>query len=92
MTNACQVSEAIPSVAATLGIADLLEDGARSAKALPGPRDARVRPLPSPTHAGQVGVFAEEGEAAFSQTPLSGYLRTEVPGSVSAWAVQIGRP
>jgi hypothetical protein len=39
-----------------------------------------------------VGVFAEESDGRFGMTPLAEYLRSDAPGSVHAWAVQIGQP
>lgn len=92
MTNAYQASEAI-HVAATLGIADLLEDAPRSAEDL-----ARATGTHAPTllrvlrALASVGVFTEEDGGRFYNTPLSEYLRTDAPGSVRAWAVQVGRP
>jgi hypothetical protein len=91
MTNAYQASEAI-HVAATLGIADLLGDGPRSAEDLAGATGTHAPTLRRVLRAlASVGVFAE-GEGRFHQTPLSEYLRTDAPGSVRAWAAQIGRP
>jgi precorrin-6B methylase 2 len=38
-----------------------------------------------------VGVFIET-DGRFGLTPLAEYLRTDAPGSVRAWAMQIGQP
>jgi hypothetical protein len=91
MTNAYQVSQAI-HVAATLGIADLLEDGPRSADDL-----AEATGMHAPTlyrvlrALASVGVFAET-DNRFGLTPLAEYLRTDAPGSLRAWAMQMGQP
>lgn len=92
MTNAYQASEAI-HVAATLGIADLLADSPRSAEDLAKTTGTHAPTLYRVLSAlAGVGVFAEADDGRFYQTPLSEYLRTDAPGSVRAWAVQIGRP
>ena len=91
MTNAYQASEAI-HVAATLGIADLLEDGPSSVEHLAETTGTHAPALLRVLRAlASVGVFAED-EGRFYQTSLSEYLRSDAPGSVRAWAVQIGRP
>src|SRR5918993_2672117 len=91
LTNAFRSSQAI-HVAATLGIADLLEDDPRSVDELAqttgthAPTLYRVlRALPS------IGVFAEEPDGQFRSTPLAEYLRTDAPRSLRAWAMQIGQ-
>src|SRR5215210_5131085 len=91
MTNAFQVSQAI-HVAATLGIADLLEDGPRSADELAEATDTHAPTLYRLLRAlASVGVFAEEAEGRFGSTPLAEYLRTDAPDSLHAWAMQIGQ-
>jgi O-methyltransferase domain/Dimerisation domain len=91
MTNAFQVSQAI-HVAATLGIADLLEDGPRSADELAGATDTHAPTLYRLLRAlASVGVFTEEPEGRFGSTPLAEYLRTDAPDSLRAWAMQIGQ-
>jgi hypothetical protein len=38
-----------------------------------------------------VGVFAEDGHGRFALTPLTATLRSDVPGSLRAWAtLQLG--
>jgi len=68
---------------ATLGVADLLNAGERSAaalaKALHVNEDALYRALRFLS--GQ-GVFREIGSRAFVNTPLSACLRSDVPGSI----------
>src|SRR5215210_1014980 len=92
MTNAFQASQAI-HVAATLGIADLLEDGPRSADDLAEATRTHAPTLYRLLRAlASVGVFAEKPDSRFGLTPLAEYLRTEAPGSLRAWAMQVGQP
>ena len=91
MTNGFQVSQAI-HVAATLGIADLLRDGPRAVEELAnatGTSASAVRRLLRAL--ASMGIFAEV-EGGVAQTPLSEQLRSDLPGSVHAWALQIGQP
>jgi hypothetical protein len=91
MTNAFQVSQAI-HVAATLGIADLLQEGPRAVADLAtstGTSPAALRRLLRAL--ASVGIF-QEAEGDFAQTPLSEQLRSDLPGSVHAWALLIGPP
>jgi hypothetical protein len=92
MTTAYQVSQAI-HVAATLGIADLLEDGARSADELAEATGTHPPALYRTLRAlASVGVFAEETDGRFGLTPLAEHLRTDAPGSLRSWAMLMGRP
>jgi len=91
MTNAFQASQAI-HVAATLGIADLLEDGPRSIDELAQATGTHAPTLYRLLRAlASVGVFAEQPDAQFRSTPLAEYLRTNAPRSLRAWAMQIGQ-
>lgn len=91
MTNAFQASQAI-HVAATLGIADLLEDGPRSVDDLAQATGTHAPTLYRLLRAlASVGVFAEEPDGQFRSTPLAEYLRTNAPRSLRAWAMQIGQ-
>jgi|SRR5579872_430568 len=91
MTNGFQVSQAI-HVAATLEIADLLRNGARSVDELAKATGTHAPALYRLLRAlGSVGVFVE-ADGRFGLTPLGEYLRSDVPGSVGPWAVLIGRP
>jgi len=82
MTDGLVVHQAL-CAAATLGIADLLNAGERSAAALASAlhvnEDALYRALRFLS--GQ-GIFREIGSRAFVNTPLSDYLRSDVPGSM----------
>jgi len=91
MTNGFQVSQAI-HVAATLGIADLLADGPRGADELAEAAGAHAPALYRLLRAlSSVGVFVEGDDGRFDLTPLAEYLRSDVPGSLRAWAMQIGQ-
>lgn len=92
ITNAYEASQAI-HVAATLGIADLLEDGPRSAEDLAKATETHAPTLYRILRAlASVDVFAEETDGRFGLTPPAEYLRSGVPGSVRAWAMLIGQP
>ncbi|MDP8973786.1 MAG: acetylserotonin O-methyltransferase [Actinomycetota bacterium] len=91
MTNAFQASQAI-HVAATLGIADLLEDGPRHVDELAQTTGTHAPTLYRLLRAlASVGVFAEQPDGQFGSTPLAEYLRTNTPRSLRAWAMQIGQ-
>ena len=90
MTNGFRVSQAI-HVAATLGIADLLKDGTRTVEELAKTTGTDAPALSRLLRAlASVGVFTET-EGRIGQTPLSETLRSDAPGSVRAWAMQIGQ-
>lgn len=91
MTNAFQVSQAI-HVAAALGIADHLGDGPRSVEDLAEATRSHAPTLHRLLRAlASVGVFAEESEGRYGLTPLAEHLQTDAPGSLRAWALQIGQ-
>jgi hypothetical protein len=91
LTNGFQVSQAI-HVAASLGLADLLSDGPRSVEDLAASTGTMSAALNRLLRAlASVGIF-EEVSGRFEQTALSNYLRSDVIGSVRAWAMRIGRP
>jgi hypothetical protein len=92
MANAYQASQAI-HVAATLGIADLLEAGPRSTEDLAQATHTHAPSLYRLLRAlSSVGVFAEQADGRFGLTPLAEHLRTDAPGSLRAWAMFLGRP
>jgi len=78
-------------VAAQLGIADLVKDGARStnelAAATQTDRGALYRLLRA---LASVGVFAESGAREFVQTPLSETLRRDASGSIRGMVLFLG--
>jgi O-methyltransferase/methyltransferase family protein len=92
LVNGYQVSQAI-HVAATLGLADRLQDGPRSVDELaaatgshPGSLYRLLRALAA------VGVFHEDGDKRFALTPLGDRLRSDAADPVAPWAAFIGRP
>lgn len=91
LTNGFQVSQAI-YVAASLGLADLLRAGPRSVDDLAAATGTTAAALNRLLWAlASVGIFAE-ADGRFGQTALSNYLRSDVTGSLRAWARRIGRP
>src|ERR671927_653559 len=92
MINAFRASQAI-YVAATLGIADLLEEGPKSVDELAEATGAHAPTLYRLLRAlASVGVFAEKTDGRFGLTPLAERLRTDAPRSLRAWARLIGEP
>jgi len=91
LTNAYQVSQAI-HVAATLGIADLLADRPRTVDELAAATQSHAPSLYRLLRAlASVGIFVE-GDNGFGLTPMADMLRSDVPGSLRAWAMYIGQP
>ena len=92
LVNGYYVSQAI-HVAASLGIADLLADGARTsddlAEAAGADADSLYRLLRA---LASVGVLHEGDGRLFSLTPVGELLRSDVPGSLHGWAAYAGRP
>jgi hypothetical protein len=84
MTDGLVVHQAL-CAAATLGIADLLDDGERSAAELASTlrvhEDALYRVL---RFLSGHGVFRATGARTFVNSPLSQYMRSDVPNSVRA--------
>jgi hypothetical protein len=92
MTAACWLSQAV-YVAAKFGIADLLRDGPKSCDALAEATQTNSGALCRVLRAlASVKVFAQEEDGRFRLTPLAQHLRTDVPTSVSAFAVMLGEP
>ena len=78
-------------VAAKLGIADLLRDGAKSSDELAHAVGAHPRGLYRVLRAlASLGVFAETPEGHFTLTPLATLLQTDTPGSQRARAIWFG--
>jgi len=79
------------SLAAELGIADLLADGPRSGEELARATSTHPRSLYRLLRLlCCVGVFTETQTDSFAQTPLSECLRAGVPGSMRSWLRMIG--
>ena len=79
-------------IAATLGIADLVQDQSRTATELAVATSTHAPSLYRVLRAlASVGVFAEDDRGRFALTPLAATLRSDGPGSLRAWAtVQLG--
>jgi hypothetical protein len=83
-------SQAI-SVAARLGVADLLAKGAKRPDELAQTTGVKPRPLYRLLRAlASVGVFAEDNDGRFVLTPLAEPLRSDAPDSLRALAIFFG--
>ncbi len=83
-------SQAI-SVAARLGLADLLKDGAKSADELAQATGAQARPLYRILRAlASAGIFAEDDAGRFRLTPLAEPLRSDAHDSLRDFSIFIG--
>ena len=92
LVQAFRVSQAL-HVAATLGVADLLAAGPRTAADLAGATGAHAGALYRLLRAvASVGVLAEDAAGAFALTELGQFLRADHPQSVHGWAVYAGHP
>ena len=84
------ITQAI-SVAARLGLADLLKDGAKSADELAQATGTQARPLYRLLRAlASVGIFAEDDAGRFKLTPLAEPLRSNTPDSLRDFSIFIG--
>jgi SAM-dependent methyltransferase len=92
MVNGYQVSHAL-SVAASLGLSDLLADGPRTAAELAASAGAHEPTLRRLLRAlATVGVYELRDDGRYALTELGATLRSDVPGSVAGWAQFVGRP
>ena len=92
LVHGYRVSQAI-HVAATLGLADLMRDGARGSDELAAATGAHPLALYRVLRAlASVGVFREEADRRFALTPLGDCLRSDAPQPVAPWAAFICRP
>jgi hypothetical protein len=92
LVNGYQAAQAI-HVAASLGIADLLADGAKTSDELAAATETHAEALYRLLRAlAAIGVFHEDEDKRFSLTPLGEGLRTDVPESIAGWAAFLGRP
>lgn len=90
MLDGHYLSQAI-YVAAKLGIADLLKEGARSSDELAKATEANAQFLYRVLRTlSSVGLFAEVGDRCFELTPLAIYLQSDVPGSMRLPAILVG--
>ncbi len=92
LVNGFRVSQAI-HVAATLGIADLLEKGPQRVEDLAAATRAHPRSLYRLLRAlASVGVFREDADRRFALTEIGDCLRSDAPEPVGPWALYIGQP
>src|SRR5438128_11778566 len=78
-------------VAARLGLADLLQDGARGSEELARATGADARALRRLLRAlASLGVFGEDADGRFAPSELGALLRSDVPGSPRAAAIFFG--
>lgn len=90
MSEGVVVSTAL-SLAAELGIADLLAAGPRSSEELAQTTSTHARSLHRVLRLlSSVGVFTEVQPGRFALTPLGECLRTGVPGSMRSWLRMVG--
>jgi hypothetical protein len=83
-------SQAI-TVAAKLGVADLLKDEAKTADELAQASGVQARPLYRIMRAlASVGIFAEDDAGRFRLTPLAEPLRSDSPDSLRSLAIFFG--
>src|SRR5712671_42281 len=86
MITASWITQAI-YVVAELGVADVLNSGAQTPAEIAIRVDANADALNRILRAlASVGIFREVDDGRFGQTPISEYLRSDVPGSMRAWA------
>lgn len=77
--------------AASLGIADLLADGPKTAAQLAGATESDEGALYRLLRAlASLGIFAENEQHEFSLTPMAEYLQSDIPGSKRALAMMSG--
>jgi hypothetical protein len=90
MSEGVVISTAL-SLAAELGIADLLADGPRSGEELAQATSTHPRSLYRILRLlSSVGVFTEARPGRFALTPLGECLRSTVPGSMRSWLRMVG--
>jgi hypothetical protein len=92
LVNGYQVTQAI-HVAVTLGIPDLLADGARGSDELAAATESHAPTLYRLLRAlASVGVLHEHDERRFTLTPLGQGFRSDAEPSLAAWTRFVGRP
>ena len=92
LINGYRVTQAI-YVVATLGIPDLLAEGARSSRDLAESTHSNVDALDRVLRAlAAVSIFNEQPDGNFTLTEIGVGLRSDAPTSRSAWAKFIARP
>lgn len=92
IVNGVLMSQGI-SVVAELGVPDLLANEPRHVDELARATGVQADPLYRVLRTmASVGLFSEVGERRFALTKLSACLRSDVPGSLRAWARLAGAP
>ncbi|WP_394841535.1 acetylserotonin O-methyltransferase [Pendulispora brunnea] len=92
LVNGFYISQAI-SVAARLGLADLMSNGPVPVEEMAAKIGAHPRALHRLLRAlASVGVFAEREGGTFGLTPMAEKLRSDVPGSFRGFALLPGEP
>jgi hypothetical protein len=92
MTTAYWTSQII-YVAVTLGIPDLLANRPQTSEALAATTDTHAPSLYRLLRAvASLGILEEDEARRFSLTPRGTLLRSDVPGSMRAWAILLGKP
>ncbi|MGJ5673999.1 MAG: methyltransferase [Nostochopsis sp.] len=92
MSNGTFLTQSI-YVAAKLGIADFLKNGAKSCDELAKLTDADAESLYRVLRAlSSNGIFAEDENKQFQLTPLAECLQSDTPGSMRAFAITLGQP
>jgi O-methyltransferase domain/Dimerisation domain len=87
-----QASQAV-HVAATLGIADLLADGARASDDLAAETGSHPESLYRLMRAlAGLGVLTELDDRAFELTPMGEHLRSDSAEPLGGWAANLGQP
>src|SRR3954452_12858524 len=90
LVNGFQVSQTL-HVAAVLGIADLLADERRTSDDLAAATGSDEGALYRLLRAlAAIGVLEERDGRLFALAPLGERLRSDVPGSLRAWAAFVG--
>lgn len=89
MASAFWISRAVYA-AARLGLADLLEDGAKSAQELAGPTGTHAPSLHRLLRAlGSLGLFTEGEDHRFALTPLGATLKSGAPGAARSTVIAL---
>ena len=90
MMNAYRLTQSI-SVAAKLGIADLVADGAKSSEELAQATGTHAPSLYRLLRAvASFGIFVEDENGRFGLTPRAAILQSNVPGSIRSYAIVQG--
>lgn len=80
-------------VAAQLGLADLLAEGARTSAELAAATGTHAPSLYRLLRAlASLGIFAEDEQGRFSLTPMAQLLRKDVPNSLRSTTLYVGAP